>query len=146
VLGQALSVEQVIDSINFNQVASRDMYAYFTDGKLRQNWAVSNVLVVYFPVEESDSSIIGLNYTETDTLKMYIGPDRRLEKIWMSASTGTLYPVTQAPPEKKQLPTFAWFDYIRPVSKDDIFIWRPKKDGTQLKAQKRRSAPKRKQL
>ena len=144
VLGQAFSVEQLFDSVHYNQVASRDMLSFFEDGKLRQNVAVSNVQVVYYPVDESDSTIIGLNYTETDTLRMYVSADRRLEKIWMSAGTGTLYPLTQTPPEKHKLPTFAWFDYVRPTSKEDIFNWRPKAAGTELKRVKRREAPKRK--
>jgi hypothetical protein len=145
VLGQALSVERLTaDTAYFNQVASRDMYAYFIDGKLRQNSAISNVKVVYYPVEESDTSVIGLNYTETDTLRMFVAPDRKLEKIWMSASKGTLYPITQVPPEKHKLPSFAWFDYIRPLDKHDIFVWRPKAKGTKLKHEKRREAPKRK--
>ena len=144
VLGQALSVERLTaDTTYFNQVSSRDMFAYFTDGKLRQNSAISNVKVVYYPVEESDTSVIGLNYTETDTLRMYIAPDRKLEKIWMSASEGTIYPITQTPPEKHKLPSFAWFDYIRPLNKHDIFVWRPKAKGTELKQEKRREAPKR---
>lgn len=144
VLSQALSVQQMDDSIHFNQVASRDMYAFFKDGEMRENWSVSNVQVVYYPIDDADSTIIGLNYTETDTMKMYIGPDRQLEKIWMCANTGTLYPITQVPPEKHKLPNFAWFDYMRPVSKDDIFIWKPKTAGTELKEEKRREAPKRK--
>ena len=144
VLGQALSVEQLIDSVHYNQVASRDMLAYFKEGKLRENWALGNVQIVYYPMDDSDSTLIGLNYTETDTLKMYISDERKLERLWMSASTGTLYPMTQTPPEKHHLPSFAWFDYMRPVSKDDIFIWRPKTRGTELKLQKRREAPKRK--
>jgi DNA repair protein RecN (Recombination protein N) len=37
---------------------------------------------------------------------------------------------------------FNWFDYVRPISKEDIFNWRPKKEGTELKIQKRREAPK----
>ena len=144
VLGQALSVEQVTaDTTRYNQVSSRDMFAYFHDGKLRQNWAIGNVCVVYYPVEENDTSIIGLNYTETDTLKMYVSPSRQLEKIWMSASSGTLYPLTQTPPEKLHLPSFAWFDYIRPLSKDDIFEWRPKARGTEIRQERRRVAPKR---
>ena len=144
VLGQALSVEQLIDSVHYNQVASRDMMAHFKNGKLRENWALGNVQIVYYPMDDSDSTLIGLNYTETDTLKMYISDERKLERLWMSASTGTLYPMTQTPPEKHHLPSFAWFDYMRPVSKDDIFIWRPKTRGTELKLQKRREAPKRK--
>lgn len=144
VLSQALSVQLMEDSIHYNQIASTDMRAYFKDGKIRENWAVSNVCIVYYPVDDADSTIIGLNYTETDTMKMYINPDQTLERIWMCANTGTLYPLTQTPPDKHKLPNFAWFDYMRPVSKDDIFIWKPKTAGTELKEQKRREAPRRK--
>ena len=52
--------------------------------------------------------------------------------------------MTQIPPDKYLLEGFAWFDYIRPLNKDDIFNWRPKKAGTELKEQKRREAPKNK--
>ena len=144
VLSQALSVQMMDDSTHYNQVASRDMMAFFKDGHIRENWAVSNVQVVYYPIDDSDSTIIGLNYTETDTMKMYVKPDQTLERIWMCANTGTLYPLTQTPPDKHHLPNFVWFDYMRPVSKDDIFVWKPKKKGTELKAQKRREAPRKK--
>ena len=143
VLRQALSVELMDDSIHYNQISSRDMRAYFKDGALRENWAVSNVKVVYYPIDESDSTIIGLNYTETDTLKMYLTPDKKLDHIWMCKNVGTLYPLTQTPPDKHKLPTFAWFDYMRPVSKDDIWVWKPKTAGLELKEEKRREAPKR---
>jgi hypothetical protein len=42
--------------------------------------------------------------------------------------------MSQIPPEKKQLDGFAWFDYVRPLSKEDIFVWRGKKKGTEMKA------------
>lgn len=143
VLRQALSVELMDDSIHYNQISSRDMRAYFKDGALRENWAVSNVKVVYYPIDEADSTIIGLNYTETDTLKMYLTPDKKLDHIWMCKNVGTLYPLTQTPPDKHKLPTFAWFDYMRPVNKDDIWVWKPKTAGLELKEEKRREAPKR---
>lgn len=146
VLSQALSVQILDDSIHYNQIASTDMRAYFKDGQLRENWAVSNVQVVYYPIDDADSTIIGLNYTETDTMKMYIRPDRKLDRIWMCANTGVLYPLTQTPPDKHKLPNFAWFDYMRPVSKDDIFVWKPKTAGLELKEEKRREAPKRRMV
>lgn len=49
--------------------------------------------------------------------------------------------MTQIPPDKKFLPGFAWFDYVRPLNKDDIFNWRGKKAGTELKIIKRKEAP-----
>lgn len=42
-------------------------------------------------------------------------------------SDGVLYPMDQIPPDKMRLPTFVWFDYIRPQNKEDIFEWRGKK-------------------
>ena len=58
--------------------------------------------------------------------------DRKMEKIWMPASTGVIYPIVMIPPNRLYLSNFAWFDYIRPLNKDDIFVWRPKKSGTEL--------------
>lgn len=146
VLQQALSVQALDDSIHFNQISSRDMRAYFKDGQLRENWAVSNVKLVYYPIDDADSTIIGLDYTETDTLKMYLTADKKLDRIWMCANNGTLYPLTQTPPEKHKLPNFAWFDYMRPRNKDDIFVWKPKTAGLELKEEKRREAPKRSRM
>lgn len=140
VVGQALSVER-IDSMHYNQIASKEMQVYFVEGKARQTWAIGNVQVVYYPVDDADTTLIGLNYMETDTMKMYLSPQRQLERIWACKSQGTMYPLTQIPPEKFKLPNFAWFDYIRPVDKDDIFIWRGKGSEAELKEEKRREAP-----
>ena len=141
VLGQAMSVELMPDSIHYNQVSSRDMYAYFLRGQLRRTDAVSNVRSVYFPVDDKDSTLIGLNYVETDTMRSFMGADRKLQRIWMPKSQGTLYPMTQIPPGKLFLDNFAWFDYIRPLGKDDVFGWRGKKRGSELRHVKRHEAP-----
>lgn len=143
VVGQAFSTEQMPDTIHFNQVSSKEMFAFFEKGEIYETDAVGNVLIVYYPVDESDSTLIGLNYTETPKMKMFL-EKRKMKKIWMEKPTGTLYPMTQIPPAKYFLPQYAWFDYIRPLNKDDIFNWRPKNAGQELKEIKRREAPKQK--
>ena len=143
VVGQAFSAEQMPDSVHYNQVSSKEMKAFFKNGEMREMQAIDNVLVVYYPVDDADSTLIGLNYTETPLLKMFL-ENRKMKRIWIQKPTGTLYPMTQIPPDKYFLPQYAWFDYIRPLNKDDIFNWRPKKEGTVLKEQKRREAPKNK--
>lgn len=140
VIDQALSVEQMSDSVHFNQVSSKEMFAFFKKGKVYQVDANDNVLIVYYPIDDSDSSLIGLNYTETTKLKMYL-ERQRMKKIWMPKAEGVLYPMSQIPPDKKFLPSYAWFDYVRPLNKADIFNWRGKKAGTELKEVKRREAP-----
>ena len=140
VVGQAFSVEQLADSVHFNQVSSKEMMALFNKGEVYETNATGNVLIVYYPMDDSDSTLIGLNYTETPKLRMFL-EKRKMKKIWMPKAKGTLYPLTQVPPEKYFLPNYAWFDYIRPLNKDDIFEWRPKKGGAELKPEKRREAP-----
>ena len=132
VINQAFSIEQMRDTAYYNQVSSKEMFAFFENGNIHEAQAKDNVYIIYYPVDNADSSLIGLNYTETTELRMFM-EDRKMQKIWMPKAEGTLYPMSQIPPEKKHLPGFAWFDYIRPLSKQDIFVWRAKKEGTALK-------------
>lgn len=141
VIGQAFSIEQMPDTVHYNQISSKEMKTYFTEGRLRLNQAEGNVLTLYYAEDSADSSLIGLNYLETDTMRMYFTPERKMEKIWACKHSGVMYPISQIPPDKYFLPGFAWFDYVRPLSKDDIFEWRPKKEGTELKKERRRQAP-----
>ena len=143
VIGQAFSAEQMPDTIHFNQVSSKEMKAFFKNGEMRESQAIDNVLSVYYPIDDSDSTLIGLNYLETPLLKMFL-EKRKMKRMWIEKPKGTLYPMTQIPPDKNFLPQYAWFDYIRPLNKQDIFNWRGKKEGTELKEQKRREAPKNK--
>ena len=62
----------------------------------------------------------------------------------MPAAQCTLYPIPLIPPEVRYLENFAWFDYIRPIDKNDIFVWRPTKQGSELKQSTQREAPKQK--
>ena len=141
VIGQAFSIEQMPDTIHYNQISSKEMKTYFTDGRLRLNQAEGNVLTLYYAEDSADSTLIGLNYLETDTMRMYFTPARKMDKIWACKHNGVMYPISQIPPDKYFLPGFAWFDYVRPLSKDDILEWRPKKEGMELKKEKRRQAP-----
>ena len=141
VIGQALSIDEMPDSVHFNQVTSKEMKAYFENGQARMGESIGNVQTIYYLTNDKDSSIVGLNYMETDTMRMYLSLERQLQKIWANKSVGTFYPITQVPPSKVKLPNFAWFDDIRPKDKNDIFVWRGKKQDQQLKVIKRHTAP-----
>ncbi len=75
VLGNALGIELMFDGKHYNQISSKEMRAYFTDGKLRRNEAIGNVLSLYYIMEEKDSSLLYLNYMECDTMRMYISAE-----------------------------------------------------------------------
>ena len=141
VLRQALSVEK-IDSIHYNQVSGQSMHTYFREGEVYLTTSVGNVYVNYYPFDE-DSIMIELNHTETSHLKMFL-QNRKVDRIWMPAATGTMYPIPLIPPDKLYLSNFAWFDYVRPVDRYDIFTWRSKEAGMELKESVRHQAPKQK--
>ena len=136
---QALSVEQV-DSLNYNQVSGKDMKAYFEGGEMKQVDVDGSVRLIYYPMEK-DSTLLGMNCSETSKLSMFL-ENRKLKKLAMSPkSNGTLYPMTQIPPAKMKLDNFAWFDNVRPLNKADIFNWRGKGVGQELKKSTRGAAP-----
>ena len=141
VLRQALSIEQMPDKEHFNQITSSEMKSYFDRGEMKMSEAIGNVQTVYYMTNDKDSSLVGLNYLETDTMRMYLGAARKLDKIWTNKFTSTMYPMTQIPPAKYKLPNFAWFEDIRPKDKNDIFVWRGKAKGSELKEIKRHQAP-----
>nr|WP_239467416.1 OstA-like protein [Bacteroides caecigallinarum] len=133
IINQALSVEQVpVDTTLFNQISGKEIKAYFEDGLMEKVEVIGSVRLVYYPMD-SDSLLIGMNVSETSQLDIYL-ENQQLERMVMSPkSNGTLYPMSQIPLEKSHLDNFVWFDYIRPLNKKDIFIWRGKKVEDQLK-------------
>lgn len=146
IINQALTIERK-DSIHYNQITGKEMKAYFEKGEMHQVDVIGNVLLVYYP-EEKDSTIIGMNTSETSLLNMYLH-DRKVQKIVMTPkSNGVLYPLDQSPKDKMRLANFQWFDYIRPLNKEDIFDWRGKKADAILRKTTRKpvTLPKREMI
>lgn len=138
VIRQTLLVQR-LDSASFNQVAGREMFAYFRDGELSWSKVKGNVEVAYYPYG-SDSVMVGLNRMQTTELRMYM-KDKKMNHIWSAPATGTMYPLKFATSADRYLENFAWFDYIRPKNKDDIFVWRDKTADKELRENERRQAP-----
>lgn len=137
VINQALSVEKLPEKNMFNQVSSAEMFAFFRQGEIHEAQAVDNVVVAYYPANESDSTYEGLVRMNTTKMRMLM-EQRKLSSIWTPKADGIMYPMSQIPPEQRYLEGFYWFDYVRPLSKEDIFYWRPKKEGTELKTLKKK--------
>lgn len=140
IINQAMSIEQM-DSVHYNQVSGKEIKAYFTSGDLRQVDVIGNVRLGYFPVDGKDSTLIGYITAESSLMNVYL-LQRKVQKIKMTTQTdGVMYPMLQIPEDKLYLPSFAWFDYIRPLNKDDVFRWRGKKAGQELKKSVQRKPP-----
>ena len=141
VINQALSVERIPGEKYFNQLSSKKISSYFVEGKIRRVFASGNAKAIFYPIDDKDSTLQGHIYIETDTIKMFISPERKLEKIWTPKNTGVMLPMTQIPAEKLKLPEFVWFEELRPTDPEDVFHWRGKDEGSALKVIKRHEAP-----
>ena len=137
IINQALAVEQK-DSVHYNQVTGKEMKGFFVGGDMRQVDVNGNVLVVFYPIDDKDSAMIGLNYSEGSFLRMLLKERRMEQGAFIGKANGTLYPMDQIPADKYKLPPFVWFDYIRPRNKEDIFEWRGKRAGEQLQKSDRK--------
>lgn len=131
IINQTLVVEQK-DTIHYNQISGKEIKAFFEDNQLHEVNIIGNVLVVFYPQEE-DSTMIGMNTSETSQLNLFF-KEQKVERMIMSPkSNGVLYPMDQIPEDKLRLANFQWFDYIRPKNREDIFEWRPKAEEAKLK-------------
>ena len=137
---QALIVEQIaVDQ--FNQISGREVKSYFVGGNIDRTDVEGNVMVVYYYVEEGDSVAFGLNTTECTYLTAYM-KDRLVDKLYIKdRSNGIFYPITQVPEGKDRLSNFVWLHRLRPLSKEDILIWRGKNEEQKLKVTTRREVP-----
>ena len=129
VIDNAFSIEQLPKDKCYNQVSSKEMFAFFTEGHIHEAQAKDNVLTIYYPEDKADSSYVGLVYMETSELRIMMDEQGKMSRIWAPKSEGTMYPMSQIPPDKRYLNGFAWYDYVRPISKEDVFVWRGKKSS-----------------
>lgn len=139
IINQTLYAERM-DSVNYNQISGREMKFLFKDKKLDEMQVIGSVMVRYYPLD-SDSTLIGMNSTEAGKLTAFIRNDEVYKILIPTRADGVFYPLSKIPHDVRYLENFAWFDYLRPRSKEDIFHWRGKSLDKQLKKVKRQSVP-----
>ena len=121
ILGKA-QIEQKDDSVNFNQLAGKELKGYFFESKLRKVVLNGNAVAIYFP-KDNAGDLIGVNRSEGAQMTIYMDEKRKLEKIVMEpGSIGTMYPPFEAPHEAMFLNGFSWQDSKRPKKPSDIFL------------------------
>lgn len=116
----SFSIEQK-DSLHYNQLKSRSMKLFFQNKQLERVLAEGNVETISYP-EEKNKELSGiLNWLESSYLQIFM-KDGAFEKLvtWPK-SVGKTTPFDLITPEQLRLTDFYWYDYLRPLDKDDIF-------------------------
>ena len=121
----ALTVQQE-DSIYFNQLSGKEIIAYVDSGQLKRVKVNGNAETIYYPRDDKDSTLVGLNKTQSSFVVMYMRNKKVQRVVLTSASTGTMYPLAQLSGSDIYLKNFFWLDKQRPKKKQDIFLVFPK--------------------
>ena len=107
----------------FNQLAGKEMKAYFKDEELRQLDVNGNVQLIMYPMED-DSTYNKLVDAESSYMKILLKPKQQIEKItmWPDVS-GNVTPLYLSKKSQYYLKGFGWYDTLRPKNPEDIFIY-----------------------
>ena len=108
------------DTGQYNQMSGRTLNAYFKDGGMDYMRAKGSAQSVYYAKDEHDA-MIGVNNASADIIDMKYENKKLQKVIYRSDVTGTMYPVSQLPDDKKQLRNFKWLDDKRPKTKYELF-------------------------
>ncbi len=141
VINQTLYAEPVRSENDYNQIKGQEMKFYFDEGRLSEMQVIGSVEIIFYPIDDSDSTLVGMNTTIAGRAIAYLDRGKVEKMVIPKEAKGVFYPMSQRPYEKRYLDNFAWFDYVRPQNKDDIFNWRGKGSDMQLKVIRRENIP-----
>lgn len=114
------------DSLYFNQLSGKEIIAYVDSGELRRVNVNGNAETIYYPRDDKDSTLIGLNKTESSFVVMYL-KDKKADRIVLTtASSGIMYPLDQLKGGDLYLKNYFWIENQRPKNKFDLFTFFPK--------------------
>lgn len=114
-------VAEHIDEEFYNQLTGKEMYATFENGELRHLDVSGNVQAIMLP-QENDSTYNKIANLESSYMAADFA-DQTLQrmKLWPETS-GTMTPLYLARKQLYYLPQFRWFEPLRPLSPEDVFI------------------------
>jgi lipopolysaccharide export system protein LptA len=120
------------DSLYFNQLSGKEIIAYLDSGELRKVDVNGNAETIYYPRDDADSTIIGINKTESSYVFMYI-KNRKIDRMVMTTqTTGIIYPLDQLSGTDLFLKNYVWLEELRPKDNSDLMTHFEKKERVKI--------------
>ena len=117
---------QYQDSVYYNQLSGKEIIAHIDSGQLRKVDVNGNAETIYYPMDDKDSTLVGLNKTQSSFVVMYMKNKKMNRIVMTTASTGTMYPMLKLSEENLYLKNFFWLEEQRPNNVKDLFLLFPK--------------------
>jgi hypothetical protein len=116
-LGSAFMVSEE-DTVHYNQIKSRDMFAYFKDNEIYLMDVIANVQTIFFMDE--DSVLVNINFAESTNMKIFLKKRKVARVRYLTQIKDDVHPLDDVPHEKQRLKGFAWHDALRPKTRRDV--------------------------
>ena len=123
VLRQNSFITSQEDSLRFNQVRGRDMTGYFTDNKLAKIHVIGNGQSIYY-MRNKNQQLSGVNQADCSDMMIYINENKINKISLLYKPDATLFPIKETNPLKMRLKGWNWLQDKRPVTNEDIFVWK----------------------
>lgn len=107
----------------YNQISGRELTGYFKESKLNIIEVRGNGQVVYYPEDEKEGGVMGVNRADCSEMVIHVDDNRINRVIMLRQPTGALHPMSKAAQTDRFLKNFFWETDNRPLSRDDIFYW-----------------------
>lgn len=118
---EAIAIQQE-DSLFFNQLSGKEIIAHLDSGALKKVDVNGNAETIYYPRDDGDSTLIGINKTESSFVVMYLKNKKVERVVFTAATTGVMYPLTQLKGGDLYLKNYFWLEEQRPKKSSDVML------------------------
>jgi lipopolysaccharide export system protein LptA len=115
-------LESAIDSSYFNQLKGKNLTAYFQGGEISRMYVDGNAESIYYPIDEKDGSFVLLYKTISSYINFDIKNRKPARIVWFPEPDVDMLPIPDLTIDDKFLKDFINYDYLRPKSREDIFL------------------------
>ena len=117
-VGSPMMVSE-LDTLHYNQVAGKQMTAYFRDNAIYRNDVNGNAQTIYYMQDGEPPQITGVGVIESGDCSFYIEDKQVITIVYRKDPDWNIYPMDKIPPDQELfLKGFKWEGARRPTQAD----------------------------
>lgn len=132
IVEKSSAVMEIDSGKYYNQVAGKNMFAYFFENELKRLDVKNNAQTVYFPEETKETDTLveikrsGMARLYASDLKVDLDSGEVVGITYLGQPDGVMYPMNQINEEERLVQGFSWNPLLRPKSVEDLLKEKPK--------------------
>ena len=117
-VGSPMMVSQ-IDTVHYNQIAGKEMTAYFRDNAIWLDNVNGNAQTLYYNQDGEPPEITGLFFVESGGINFYVDENQIVRMVWYNEPRYSVSPMDKLPEgQELYLKGFRWEGARRPSQRD----------------------------